>query len=311
MSPASAAVRPASWAVHAKLVGMAAMWGGSWPAGKLLAQNAPPFAGASWRFILALGLLLAWWTLRQRASGAALWPRLSARQWAGLALAGAVGVYGYAAFFMLGLQHVPAGRAALVVTVNPVFTTLIAAWLFRERFTPLIAAGMVLATLGASIVLTHGEPWRLLLGDIGVGEWLLLGCVAAWVAYTLLGRRLLVGIDALATTLITAAAGLVLLVASSLAFEGPAALAAPRTFNAEIWIALVFLAAGATVLAYAWYFEGVAALGAGGASAYISLVPVFGVASASLWLGEPIGPSLLIGGALAVGGMVVMNRARR
>lgn len=300
-----------AWLVHAKLVGMAALWGASWPAGKLLAQNAPPLAGASWRFILALGLLLAWWVLRQRRTGAPVWPALSPRQWAGLALAGAVGVYGYALFFMLGLQHVPASRAALIVTVNPVFTTLIAAWLFRERFNAVIAAGMALATLGASIVLTDGAPWKLLVGDIGRGEWLLLGCVAAWVAYTLLGRRLLAGIDALATTLVTAAAGLGLLLASSLAFEGAPALAAPLAASAEVWAALLFLAAGATVLAYAWYFEGVAALGAGGAAAYISLVPVFGVLSSALWLGEAIGTPLLIGGALAVGGMVVMNRARR
>jgi drug/metabolite transporter (DMT)-like permease len=65
------------------------------------------------------------------------------------------------------------------------------------------------------------------------------------------------------------------------------------------------------VLAYAWYFDGVAALGAGGAAAYISLVPVFGVASSTLLLDEPLQASLLVGGALAVAGMVVMNRARR
>jgi drug/metabolite transporter (DMT)-like permease len=65
------------------------------------------------------------------------------------------------------------------------------------------------------------------------------------------------------------------------------------------------------VLAYAWYFRGVAALGAGTAASYISLVPVLGVASAVLLLGEPATPSLLIGGALALTGVVIANRARR
>ena len=77
------------------------------------------------------------------------------------------------------------------------------------------------------------------------------------------------------------------------------------------WLALAFLAAGATVLAYAWYFEGVAALGAGAAAGYISLVPVFGVVFAALWLGERVDASILVGGPLAVGGMAVMNLARR
>jgi drug/metabolite transporter (DMT)-like permease len=77
------------------------------------------------------------------------------------------------------------------------------------------------------------------------------------------------------------------------------------------WASLLFLAIGSTVLAYAWYFRGVAELGAGTAASYISLVPVFGVASAVLLLGEPMTPALLIGGALALAGVVIANRARR
>jgi len=40
-------------------------------------------------------------------------------------------------------------------------------------------------------------------------------------------------------------------------------------------------------------------------------VPVFGVASAALVLGERIDASLAIGGALAILGVVISNRARR
>lgn len=295
--------------VHLKLLGMAALWGASWPAGRLIAQALPPLAGGAWRFALALLLFALWWRLAGR--GLAPLRALSRRQWLGLAAAGGVGVFGYTAFFMAGLQHVPASRAALIVTVNPVFTTLIAAWLFRERLNAAIVAGMALAVLGATTVLTRGEPWRLLSGALGLGEWLLLGCVACWVAYTLMGRRLLAGIDTLTTISTTATAGTLLLFAASLAVEGPAQLAEPLQASALVWAAMVFMAAGATVLAYAWYFDGVAALGAGGAAAYISLVPVFGVLSSTLLLGEPLEAPLLVGGALAVGGMVVMNRARR
>ena len=287
---------------------MAALWGASWPSGRVLAQHLPPLAAAGWRFGLAFVMLLAW----LRASGGTARLRsLSARQWLGLAAAGAVGVFGYAVFFMLGLARVPAGRAALVVTISPVFTALIAAWWFGERLNRRIAAGMVMAALGAAVVITHGQPWLLVSGGIGVGELLLLGCAATWVAYTLMGRRLLAGIDPLGTTTATAGFGLLMLVVGSLLFEAPGALAAPLHAGPKVWSALAFLAAGATVLAYAWYFEGVAAMGAGAAAAYISLVPVFGVLFAALWLGEQVDASILLGGALAVGGMAVMNRARR
>lgn len=295
--------------MHLKLLGMAALWGASWPAGRVLAQSLPPFTGGAWRFAVAMLLFALWW--RWAGRGWAPLAALSRRQWLGLAAAGAVGVFGYTAFFMAGLQHVPASRAALIVTVNPVFTTLIAAWLFRERLNTAIVFGMALAALGASIVLTRGEPWRLFAGALGLGEWLLLGCVACWVAYTLMGRRLLAGIDTLTTTTTTAAAGTLLLFAAAFVVEGPGPLTTPLTAPAVVWGAMLFLALGATVLAYAWYFDGVAALGAGGAAAYISLVPVFGVLSSTLVLGEPLDAPLLLGGALAMVGMGVMNHARR
>jgi drug/metabolite transporter (DMT)-like permease len=303
-----ATTTPARWPVHLKLVGMAALWGASWPSGRVLAQALPPLTAASWRFGMALVLLLAW---LQATGGASRVRSLSPRQWFGLAAAGAVGVFAYAVFFMLGLAHVPAGRAALVVTTNPVLTALIAAWLFGERLNWKIGAGMALATLGAAVVLTHGRPWVLLTGGVGFGELLLLGCVATWVAYTLMGRRLLAGIDPLGTTTVTAAFGLLMLLATALLVEGPGALAAPLRAGGEVWPALGFLAVGATVLAYAWYFEGVAVLGAGAAAGYISLVPVFGVLFSALWLGEQVDLPILLGGLLAVGGMAVMHLARR
>ncbi len=109
-------------AVHLRLLGTALLWGASWPAGRTFALAVPPLSGSAWRFTLAALLLVAWMAWRQRA-----WPRLSGQQWLGLALAGAIGVAGYALCFMLALQRVEASRAAVVVTTNPVFTTLLAA----------------------------------------------------------------------------------------------------------------------------------------------------------------------------------------
>ena len=55
------------------------------------------------------------------------------------------------------------------------------------------------------------------------------------------------------------------------------------------------LAFGATVLAYAWYFDGVKYLGAGNASAYIILVADFRVLFSAIWLNEQVDSSLIIG----------------
>ncbi|MFW9327030.1 LLM class flavin-dependent oxidoreductase, partial [Glaesserella parasuis] len=42
---------------HLRLVGMALLWGASWPAGRVVAQNMPPLAAASLRFLLAAAVL--------------------------------------------------------------------------------------------------------------------------------------------------------------------------------------------------------------------------------------------------------------
>ena len=298
---------PQTLRVHLGLCGMTLLWGLSWPAGRAVAQSLPLLSSSAWRFSLAALVLLAWARLARGA-----WPELSARQWAGLAAAGTVGVFGYTIFFMYGLRHVEASRAAVVVTTNPVFVTLAAAWLFGEPFNRRIGLGLALAVLGAATVMTHGQPWELLTGDVGIGEWLLVGCILAWAGYSLMAKRLMVGVDSLTATAMSAAFGCLLLWCAALWVDGPAVAldGLPQVTLHQVGL-LVFMALGPTVLSYVWFFRGISALGAGVASSYISLVPVVGVSSAVLLLGEPLGWSLAVGGALALAGVVMANRARR
>lgn len=292
---------------HLRLVGMAVLWGASWPAGRIIAQSMPPLAGACLRFLLATMALLPWLYWSGGFSHLKTW---SAQRWLGMTAAGATGVFGYAAFFLSGLQHLPAGKAALVITLNPVMTMLMAAWLFKERLNAIIAMGMLLAVAGAIVVLSHGRPLELMHGAMGVGELLILGCVVCWVLYTLIGRWMLTGVDALSTTAVTSTIGAVFLLIASLVVEGPAALDAAMHSGSTAWIALIFLSFGATALAYAWYFDGVKALGAGAASGYITLVPLFGVVISAYLLGEVIDAPMVLGGAMAIAGTAVMNWGR-
>ena len=293
---------------HLRLVGMALLWGASWPAGKMVAQNMPPLAAASLRFLLAAMVLLPWMYYTVGFAGLKKW---TAQRWLGMALAGAAGVFGYAALFLMGLKHIPAGKAALLITLNPVVTLLLAVWIFKERINGVIALGMAVAAMGAVVVISHGNPLEIFSGALGVGEWMILGCVACWVSYTLLGRWVMDGVDALSATAVTSTLGALMLLATSLAVEGTQGFVSAFQAKPEAWGALLFLAWGATALAYAWYFSGVKALGAGAASGYITLVPVIGVILSALLLGESVDNSMLIGGAMAVMGTAVMNWGRR
>jgi drug/metabolite transporter (DMT)-like permease len=123
-----------------------------------------------------------------------------------------------------------------------------------------------------------------------------------------MGKKLLQGVPPLTAIAYTSSAGLALLWAAALAFEPSIS---PQSVSHEVHGAIVFLGLGSTVLAYVWYFKGVADLGAGTASSYISLVPVFGILCSVFYLGESVDWSLLVGGALALTGVVLINQVKK
>lgn len=295
------------WRIHAQLLGMALLWGASWTWGRILAQAMPPLTAATLRFLIASLALLLWQFQRDRLRPLTA---LKRTQWAGLALTAACGVCAYAVFFMLGLRHIAAGRASVIFSINPALTILAAAWLFAERLNRRILCGMLLAVGGSLAVAARGNP-LLLFAALGKGEWLIFGCVCCWVSYSLIARRMLAGIDALTATSATALLGGLMLLAVSLGSEGIAAWGQLSAAPPAAWFALLALAFGATLLAYLWYFEGIAALGAGNAAAYLTLVPVFAVLIAALWLDEALSLSLVAGGSCTVVGMALMQSGRR
>jgi drug/metabolite transporter (DMT)-like permease len=216
-------------------------------------------------------------------------------------------VAAYNLCFMWGLKTVPAGRASLLVALNPAATLIGAALCFGERLTRRNVAGIVIALAGAVIVIGRGDPLALLRGGLGTGELTILGCVASWSAFTLIAKRLMAGLSPLAITVYASLTGTLMLAAATLA-EG-AALVPQATPSA--WAALAFLGAFGTAVAFVWYNDGVRRLGAARAPVFINLVPVFAVVLGALVLGERVDASMLAGGALVLAGVYTLNAPRR
>jgi drug/metabolite transporter (DMT)-like permease len=78
----------------------------------------------------------------------------------------------------------------------------------------------------------------------------------------------------------------------------------------EAWAGIFFLGAGGTALAFVWYAQGLQVLGAARTSVFNNLVPVFGVTFGAVLLGEPILPSMIIGGVVALAGVSLTNWSR-
>lgn len=289
--------------LYAKLVVVSLLWGGTFVAGKEIAAALPPAVGAVCRFAIAAALLLP---LAWRASGGL--PRLSARQMLGTAGLGLTGILLYNLCFFSALHHMPAGRTALFVALNPVLTALAASLVFRERLRGVQWAGVAIALTGTVVVVTHGHPLEALHDagrSFGTGELLMVGAAASWAAYTLVGRVVLAGLSPLVATACSAMWGLCfLLLASARELAGVPWAA----LGWSVWAALFYLGAFGTVLGFVWYADGVKAIGPSRTAVFNNLVPVFGVALAGLLLGERITASMLAGGALSVLGVSLTNR---
>ena len=282
---------------------MAALWGGQFIAGRTLAPLLPDLTAGTMRFLAATVVLVVLVQLREGGL-----PRLHRRQLAAMIALGSSGVFFWNVCFFAGMERVPAGRGALIMALNPV-AIAIGMWLvYGERMSAWRWLGIAVALAGAAIVISHGRLPSLFAGAVGTGELFLFGCVFCWMAYTLVGRRVLGRVSALATTTYAALFGTAMLAAGALLERPWPELAA---LPAKGWAAIAYLGVLGTVVAFLWFYEGVQRIGASRTAVFINLVPVFGVAFSALLLGEPILPSMVIGGLAVIAGVALTSRPAR
>ena len=297
---AASAPAAATPATYVKLVATAIVWGATWIAGRVAVSEASPLAVASWRFLLA-ALVLG--TLVVIHEG---WPRWSLAEWLTLAAMGASGIFLYNLCFLYGLKLIEAGRGALVVALTPAVVAAGDWLLFGAPMSPMKAAGIGVAMFGCLVVVTNGDPRLLFTGQVGLGEWLIIGCSVLWAVYTFVGRRGTRSLSPLAMTFGASVTGWLMLTAAAL-LQGSLFSLAGTTWHA--WSAIVFLGLFGTALAFTWYAEAVQRIGPTRSAVFINLVPVSAVILGALLLDERLEVAVLTGGALVITGVIITNQA--
>lgn len=279
---------------YLKLLLMALFWGGTFIAGRLLAQSVGPYAGAFLRFAVASTCLAVVMLKMERHPA-----RPTGRHIALILLMGLTGIFAYNVLFLKGLKLIEAGRAAIIIANNPIGIALMAAVFFGERLNILKVAGILVSVAGALTVITRGEVAALVTGGFGRGELYILGCVASWVAYSLLGKLVMARLSPLAAVTYSSVAGTLFLFPAALMDGLPSAGSYPLT----AWGSVAYLGFFGTVLGFVWYYQGIQRIGPVRAGLFINFVPVFAVLLAVLLLGEPLSLSLVAGAALVCTGV--------
>jgi len=288
--------------IYGKLLLTAFLWGGTFVAARVVTQHVEPFSASFLRFVVASFFLILLVGKRK-----ASFPLLKKNQLLPAILLGMTGIFTYNVFFFMGLKTVTAGRASLIVATNPVFISLFSVLLFKERMNAGKVMGIILCLAGAAIVISHGNLPEIFQGKLGWGEVYILGCVASWVAYSLIGKVIMKDLSPLHAVTYSCLIG-------TLALFFPAwqegIYEQIMTYTAIDWTGIFYLGFFGTVLGFLWYYEGIQVIGPSRAAVFINFVPVSGVLLGWLLLDESINLSLLTGAALVIGGVYLTNKIK-
>lgn len=252
-------------------------WGLNWPAMKILLAQWPVLTTRSTAGGLGLTLLLAVALLRRErlAVPIALWPRLVLT-----ALLNVTAWMGLASFSLLWLS---AAEATIVCYTMPVWATLMAWAILGEKPRPARVAGLVLALTGLVVlVLGHGVAVGL---EKAPGVAFGLGSAILFSIGTVVTKRWPLSLPPTSGAVWQVGLGILPLALLALAFDRPEI----GRLSALDWALLAYGGVFALGLCYLSWFAALRRLPASLASLGTLLTPMVGVASASLFLGDPFG----------------------
>ncbi|GGZ03003.1 membrane protein [Streptomyces poonensis] len=275
------------------VVAAALFWSSSYAVTKRVLEDAGPLTIGAVRFTLAALLLGVMVRLHRHRPA-----RPDARQRRLLFLSGFLGITVYFILENVGVDLSTAADASLIVATYPLMTMLLELLVLRSRMPLPRVTGVLLATVGAFLVVRNGAEVGG--GSRWTGDMLLLLGGLAWAGYNVLGKRASAGQTAMGVTYYQTLAGAAGFLLASLLEAGDW-----RIPDATASALLVYLAVACSVGGFLLYNHGLRRMASSVAVNILNLVPVFGVIGAVVINGEPIRPAQATGGIVIVVGVAL------
>jgi len=264
-----------------------ALWGFNFTVIKIGVTGVPPLFLACLRFALS-------------AFPALLFVKRPAVPWRYLAAYGLLlGVGQFGLLFTAIKQGAPAGLSSIMLQAQAFLTAILAAVLLKEKLRPLSLAGMAVAAAGLALIGLSGSA-----GGFTPGLLAMVLAAALFWASANVAAKIMPKTDGLSLVVWSSVFSPLPLLGLSLALEGPAAIAAAVSgISALSLAALAYLVLASTLFGYGVWNQLIMRCGAGRVAPFSLLVPILGVASAALVLGEPFGAAEAAGSALVLAGV--------
>jgi drug/metabolite transporter (DMT)-like permease len=278
-------------------------WGASFIATKVSLQYISPVSVVWLRF--GIGFFILW--------AAVVWRKQSSthvtRDLPYLALLGFLGITFHQWLQSTGLITAQASTTAWIVAITPVFIALLG-WVFlKESMVWIQWTGIALAALGVLLVVSEGDLSALSTGEFGTrGDFLILISSLNWAIFSIISRSGLQKYPA--AWMMFYVMGFGWLFSSVLLFLGPG-LSEIGQLELDGWLAIGFLGIVCSGLAYIFWYDALQAIPASRVGAFLYLEPLVAVVVAALVLFEPLLWASLLGGAIILLGVWMVNRPTR
>jgi drug/metabolite transporter (DMT)-like permease len=276
------------------------MWGSSYLFIKIgVEAGLPPLTLVMARLIIGGALLLAVVRLAREP-----FPK-TFREYAKLSVLGFFGIA--LPFYLITVAEASTDSALAAVLVSPVPLFVIpmsALFLHDEKLTPARILGVVVGLVGVAILVGF-DPASLAKNDFGA-ELLLVASAISYAVAGVYAKKYIVGYRPMIPALFEVATALVMIGVAAFIFERP--WEAP--INVDSVVSVAWLGLFGSGFAFLIFFRLISNWGATRTSTVAYLMPVVGIALGALFLSEEITPNRLLGTALVIGGVALVNVKR-
>lgn len=282
-----------------------ALWAGSWVSGKLISSGALHFQFIFWRFVITSVCYFAIYliSIRKDSEYQGLGRILKKPAIASMIILSAITLTGYNTMFILGLTSGLAGKGGVIVTtLNPLIGFILGAIFYKDKFSRESWIGIIIGLTGGIILV---EPWRYSLNQlIDGGNLIFVAAASFWALITALGHKIQKEISLWEFNFLTYTLAIFITI--------------PLIWNKDIfnwqqystgfWINTSYLAILAGTIAGSIYFYASKIMGSAKAGSFTFIVPGMALLFSFIFLNEIPQISTIIGGALALSAVYIINR---